>query len=407
MPWNDNKGSGGGGGPWGGGGNNSNGNKPSGGGDSPWGKPGGGNQPGNKPTGGGSGGGGGGKDRPDLEETLRRMQDRFKRKDGGGNGGGGNFGRGGSGGSGRGFGMAGLVIILAIGIVGWLFTGIYQVNEQERAVVLRFGTFHRYEEPGFRIRLPNPIERHIVVPVNTEIRTEIGGGNSQNLMLTGDENIIDIDFVINWRVYEPRDYLFNVVDVENSSGANVLIEQIGESAMREIVGTSAFEPITTTGRTVVETRTRDLMQQTLNSYKAGVEVISISLRGASAPDEVVNVQREVSSAEQDKAKREAEAIAYRNKVVPEAEGQAQRTIQEAEGYKAASVANARGEADRFNLVYDQYRAAPRVTRERMFLETMEKVIGRTEQTILDGKSGAVPILPLDQLRGRQQPTQGQ
>ena len=392
MPWNDNKGSGGGGGPWGGGGNNNNG-------ESPWGKPGGGNKPGGS-------GGGGGKDRPDLEETLRRMQERFKRKDGGGS----NGGSGGGGGLGRGrsFGAMGLIIILAIGVVGWLFTGIYQVNEQERAVVLRFGTFHRYEEPGFRIRLPNPIERHIVVPVNTEIRTEIGGTNTANLMLTGDENIIDIDFVINWRVFEPRDYLFNVVDVEGGNPDNhVLVEQIGESAMREIVGTSAFEPITTTGRTVVETRVRDLMQQTLNSYKAGIEVISISLRGASAPEEVVSVQREVSSAEQDKAKREAEAIAYRNKVVPEAEGQAQRTIQEAEGYKAASVANARGEADRFNLVYDQYRTAPRVTRERMFLETMERVLGRTDQVILDGKSGAVPILPLDQLRGRQQTPQGQ
>jgi membrane protease subunit HflK len=334
------------------------------------------------------------------------MQERFKRKDGGGNSGGGSgggFGRGG----GRGFGATGLIIILAIGIVGWLFTGIYQVNEQERAVVLRFGTFHRYEEPGFKIRLPNPIERHIIVPVNTEIRTELGGANVANLMLTGDENIIDIDFVINWRVFEPRDYLFKVVDVEGSDPNNhVLIEQIGESAMREVVGTSAFEPITTTGRTVVETRVRDLMQQTLNSYQAGVEIISISLRGASAPEEVVSVQREVSSAEQDKAKREAEAIAYRNKVVPEAEGQAQRVIQEAEGYKAASVANARGEADRFNLVYEQYRSAPRVTRERMFLETMERVLGRTDQVILDNKAGAVPILPLDQLRGRQQP-QGQ
>jgi membrane protease subunit HflK len=387
MPWNDNKG--GGGGPWGSGGNNN------GGGDSPWGKPGG-----NKP----SGGGGGGKDRPDLEETLRRMQERFKRKDNGGSGGGsGGGGRGG----GRSFGTMGLLILLAIGVVGWLFTGIYQVNEQERAVVLRFGTFHRYEEPGFRIRLPNPIERHIIVPVNTEIRTEVGGADANNLMLTGDENIIDIDFVINWRIFEPRDYLFNVVDTEGDPDDHVLIEQIGESAMREVVGTSEFEPITTTGRTTVETRVRDLMQQTLNSYKAGVEIISISLRKATAPEEVVSVQREVSSAEQDKAKREAEAIAYRSKVVPEAEGQAKRTIQEAEGYKAASVANARGEADRFNLIYEQYRAAPRVTRERMFLETMEKVLGRTDQIILDTKAGAVPILPLDQLRGRQQTPQGQ
>ena len=154
MPWNDNKG--GGGGPWGGGG--SSGGGKDGGGESPWGKPGGGsNGPGSKPPG-GSGGPGGGKERPDLEETLRRMQERFRRKDGGASGG----GNGGAGGPGRarGFGATGLIILLAIAVVGWLFTGIYQVNEQERAVVLRFGTFHRYEEPGFRIRLPSPIERH-------------------------------------------------------------------------------------------------------------------------------------------------------------------------------------------------------------------------------------------------------
>lgn len=389
MPWNDNKG-GGEGGPWGGG-------NSTGGGESPWGKPSGGPKP-------AGASGGGTKDRPDLEETLRRMQERFRRKDNGGSGGGAG---GGPGRPGRGFGVTGLLILLVVGVAGWLFTGIYQVNEQERAVVLRFGTFHRYEEPGFRVRLPNPIERHIIVPVNTEIRTEVGGANTPNLMLTGDENIIDIDFVINWRIFEPRDYLFNVVDTEGDPDKHVLIEQIGESAMREVVGTSAFEPITTSGRTTVQAQVRDLMQQTLNSYKAGVEIISISLRKATAPDEVVSVQREVSSAEQDKAKREAEAIAYRNKIVPEAEGQAKRTIQEAEGYKAASVADARGAADRFNLIYEQYRSAPRVTRERMFLETMEKVIGRTDQIILDSKTGSVPILPLDQLRGRQQAPQGQ
>jgi modulator of FtsH protease HflK len=383
MPWNDNKGGGGGSGPWGGGsGNNSNNN-----GESPWGR---------NPKG-GPGGKGPGSDRPDLEETLRRMQERFKRKDGGGSRG----GSGGGGGSGRGFGTTGLAILLGVGLVGWLFTGIYQVNEQERAVVLRFGTFHRYEAPGFRIRLPNPIERHIIVRVNMPIQTEIGAGPEGNLMLTGDENIIDIDFTINWRIVEPREYLFNVADENPRTRRHEMIEQIGESAMREVVGTSSFEPITTGDRTGVETRVRDLMQQTLNSYKAGVSIDSISLKGASAPEQVVEVQREVSSAEQDRAKREAEGIAYRNKVVPEAEGQARQMIQEAEGYKAASVANARGEADRFNLVYEQYRLAPRVTRERMFLETMERVLGRSDKIILDSKTGAVPFLPLDQLRGRQ------
>ena len=389
MPWNDQKG-GGGGGPWGGGSGGSGGSGGGNGGESPWGR-----SPGKGPQKPGS-------DRPDLEETLRRMQDRFKRR---GDGGGGGSGKGGGA---RGFGTTGLLILLGIGLIGWLLTGIYQVNEQERAVVLRFGTFHRYEEPGFRIRLPNPIERHEIVRVNAIMQTEIGAGTDGNLMLTGDENIVDIDFTINWRIAEPRDYLFNVVDVvDGRSQRHELIEQIGESAMREVVGTSAFEPITTGDRTGVETRVRDLMQLTLNSYQAGIEIVSISLRQATAPAEVVEVQREVSSAEQDRARREAEGIAYRNKVVPEAEGQARQMIQDAEAYKEASVANARGEADRFNLVYEQYRAAPRVTRERMFLETMERVLGKTNQIILDSEAGAVPILPLDQLRGRQPAPQGQ
>lgn len=392
MPWNDNKGSGGGG-PWGGGGSGSGG----GGGDSPWGKPGGG-PGGQKPPGGG--GPGGAKDRPDLEDTLRRMQERFRRKGGGGNGGGG-----GGAGRGRSFGVTGLVILLVIAIVGWVFTGIYQVDERQRAVVLRFGTFARFEDPGFRVRLPSPIEQHYIVEVNTEKRTPIGGENQPNLMLTGDENIVDIGFVINWRIFDPYKYLFNVVDEENSR--NVLIEQIGESAMREIVGTSAFEPITTGDRTGVETRVRTLMQQTLNSYDSGVEIISIAIGKATAPDEVAAVQRDVSSAEQNRAKREADAIAHRNRVVPEAEGRARARLQQAEGYKTARVADARGEADRFNLIYSEYRAAPRVTRERMFLETMEKVLGRTDNVILDNKSGAVPVIPLDVLRGRQPAPTGQ
>jgi membrane protease subunit HflK len=392
MPWNDNKG--GGGGPWGGGGGNNSNN----GSESPWGKP----------PGGGSGGpggpgkpGGGGKDRPDLEETLRRMQERFRRKGGSGGNGAGGSGRGG----GRGFGVTGVVIILALAVVGWALTGVYQVDERQRAVVLRFGTFARFEEPGFRLRLPSPIEQHYIVEVNTEKRTPIGGENQPNLMLTGDENIVDIGFVINWRIYDPNKYLFNVVD--ETDGRNELIEQIGESAMREVVGTSAFEPITTGDRTGVEARVKALMQQTLNSYDSGVEIISIAIGKATAPEEVAAVQRDVSSAEQNRAKREADAVAHRNRVVPEAEGRARAILQEAEGYKQSVVAEAKGAADAFNLIYAEYRAAPRVTRERLFLEMMEKVLGRTDNTIIDTKSGAVPIIPLDQLRGRQPAPQGQ
>jgi membrane protease subunit HflK len=186
-----------------------------------------------------------------------------------------------------------------------------------------------------------------------------------------------------------------------------LLEQIGESAMREVVGTSAFEPIITGNRTGVETRVRDVMQRTLNGYQAGIQIDQISMSKSSAPEQVVEVQREVSSAEQDKAKKEAEGIAYANKVVPEAKGEAQKMIQEAEGYKLSRVADATGETQRFNLIYEQYRAAPRVTRERMFLETMERVLSRTDNIIVDTKSGTVPILPLDQLRGRTQAPAGQ
>jgi len=378
MPWNDQKG----GGPWGGGPAGGGG---SGGGDSPWGKP-------KAP-----GGGGQASDKPDLEESLKRMQERFKRRSGSGNGSGG--GGGGGGVSPRGMGSTGLAILLGVGLVGWLMTGIYQVNEQESAVVLRFGKVHRTEGPGVRFRFPNPIETARIVPINRITETAIGEREEESLMLTGDENIVDIDFSINWKVNVPEQYLFNVAE------PGELIRQVGESAMREVVGTSQFEPITTGDRTGVETRVRDLMQSTLNTYQSGIEIVSISLKGATAPTEVVDVQRDVSNAEQDRAKRINEATAYRNKVVPEARGQAQRMIQEAEAYRESSVANAEGEAARFSLVYTQYQKAPRVTRERMFLETMEGVLGKTDKIILDSKAGAVPYLPLDQLRGRKKEAQ--
>jgi membrane protease subunit HflK len=373
MPWNDQKGSGGGG-PWGGSGGGSGG----GDGNSPWGRP---SRPGaGKPT----------DSKPDLEESLRRMQERFRRR-GGGNGSGG----GGSGGGrpGRGLGTAGLAILLGIGVVGWLMTGVYQVNEQEIAVVLRFGKLERTEGPGFHIRLPNPIEDARIVPINTITETKIGErGEEESLMLTGDENIVDINFSINWKINSPQLYLFNIADPKE------LIQQVGESAMREVVGTSQFEPITAGDRTGVEARVRDLMQQTLNAYQSGVEVMSISLKQAQAPAEVLDQQRDVSNAEQDKAKRENDANAYRNDVVPRARGEAQKIIQDAEAYKAASVAIAQGDAERFNLIYEQYQKAPKVTRERMYLETMERVLGRSNKVIVDSKNGAVPVLPLDVFR---------
>lgn len=363
MPWNDQK------------------TPPSGGGPtpgSPWGKPGRGPSSPN--------------DRPDLEESLRRMQDRFRRRGGGDNGAGG--GR-----PGRGLGAAGLGLILLVGVIGWMMTGVFQVNEQERAVVLRFGKYEREEGPGFHVRFPNPIESHIARRVNAPTETQIGARKEESLMLTGDENIVSIDFSVNWKISVLKKYLFNIADPDD------LIRQIGESSMREVVGTSSFEPITTGDRTGVEARVRQLMQQTLDSYDAGIEVLSISLKAATAPEEVIGAQRDVSSAEQERATKINQAIAYRNDRVPKAQGEAQKLIQDAESYKATSVANAQGEAERFKLIYEQYQKAPRVTRERMFLETMEKVLERSDKVIMDSKNGVVPILPLDQLRGKTKASQ--
>ncbi len=212
------------------------------------------------------------------------MQERFKRKDGGGSGDG--SGGGGLGGRGRGFGAAGLVILLAIGVVGWLFTGIYQVNvnrSRRSSPASAHSSAMKARASASACPTQSSTTRSSAPAPRSRRRSAVI--TKQNLMLTGDENIIDIGFVITWRIYEPRDYLFNVVDVEDPTRDNhVLIDQIGESAMREIVGTSAFEPITTRDRTGVETRVKDLMQQTLNSYKAGIEIVSISIRNAAAPE---------------------------------------------------------------------------------------------------------------------------
>ncbi len=356
MPWNDNNG-GKSGGPWG-----------SGGGDkSPWGKP-----PGDNNQGQG----------PDLEDSLRKMQERFAKR--GGNGGGRR--------GGGGLGAAGFGLFAVVALVGWMLTGVYQVNEQSQAVVLRFGEFHRTSGPGFHVRLPDPLESHEIVPVN-EIQTiTVGAGVQEGLMLTGDENIVDIDFEVYWKVNNPQDFLFNVKYPEDT------LRLVAESAMREVVGKRELDPILNTARDEVQLSVRDLIQATLDSYGAGMQVTEVNLAKSDPPAQVIDAFRDVTTAAQDKATTINQANAYANNVVPRARGEAQKVLQEAEGYKAQVIANANGEAARFRLVYEEYRKAPRVTRERMYLETMEKVIGRSDQIILDGNAGAVPYLPLDQLR---------
>ncbi len=360
MPWNDNKG---GNGPWG--------SDPggSGGGDkTPWGRP----------------SGGGDKEGPDLEDSLRKMQERFANRRRGG-------GRGGKSGGG-GFGAAGFALFIVIAIVGWLMTGVYQVNEQERAVVMRFGEFERTSGPGFHVRFPDPFESHEIVLVNKIQSIEVGTGVSEGQMLTGDENIVDIDFVVFWKVNNPQDYLFNVKFPDDT------LRAVAESAMREIVGKRELQPIITTARDEVQASTRELIQATLDSYGAGIQITEVQLAKADPPAEVIDSFRDVVNAAQDKETTINRATAYANDVVPRARGQAQRILQEAQAYRDRVVAESTGQADRFRQIYEEYRKAPRVTRERMYLETMEEVLGRSETMILDGDSGALPYLPLDQLR---------
>jgi membrane protease subunit HflK len=212
-------------------------------------------------------------------------------------------------------------------------------------------------------------------------------------MLTGDENIVDVDFIVYWKISDPQNYLFNIQNPENT------VKEVAESAMREIVGQSNIAPLLTEARQKTELAVAKLMQLTLDSYKAGIRVDQVQLQKVDPPAEVIDAFRDVQAARADKERLQNEAYSYANRVVPEARGAAERILQDAEGYKQSAVAEATGQSSRFLKVYEEYRRAPEVTRKRMFLETMERVFGGTDKIIIDGKggSGVVPYLPLNEL----------
>ncbi|MFW5660541.1 MAG: FtsH protease activity modulator HflK [Oceanicaulis sp.] len=367
MPWNDNSG---GGGPWGsgGGGNNNN----------PW-----GNGP-RRP-----GGGGPGKE-PDLEQLNKRVQSWLNGVFGGKGSGGGSGGGGKGGGSA--LGLAALII--AALWIAWPGSGWYQVGPGEAGVVLRFGEYSRTTAAGLRFKLPYPIERVIIEDV-TNIRSEsLGNTPREALMVTRDENIVDISFTVQWQV-DPanvRDYLFNVREQEQ------MVRTVAESAMREVVGTSDLQPIIGAGRGEVAQRAEEILQSTLDLYAAGVRIVGVQLQEAAPPGDVIAAFQDVISAEQDAERNALQATGYANRIVPEARGDAVRLLEESRGYRDQVVAEAEGQADRFTSIYQEYAEAPDVTRRRMFLETMERVLGRSELIILDQQgNGAVPYLPLDRL----------
>ena len=362
------------GGPWGGGGNRGGGNR-------------------------GSGGGGRGGDgqppMPEIDEIVKKGQEQLRVLMGGGGG-----GKGGGLGSGPGFSKRGVLIGLVALVVMWAFASFYTVRPEERSVELLFGQYYKTGNPGLNFA-PWPVVSHEVVQVTTERVTEVGTGRSAldtGLMLTRDEAVVDIEFQVVWNVTDPARFLFNLADPRET------VRAASESAMRDIIARSELSPILNRDRGSIAADLRAAVQGLLDSYESGIAVIRVNFDKADPPEGVINAFRDVQTARQERDRLEREADAYANRVLAQARGQAAQLQEEAEAYRAEVVNNAQGEAARFVSVYSEYVNAPEVTRKRMYLETMERVLGDMNLTILDnvtgseaGGSGVLPYLPLESL----------
>ena len=366
MSWN-NQGSGGGG-PWGGGGGPSGQWPPS--------------------------GGGGGATPPNIEEILRRSQDKLKRFLPGGLG------------SGRSISL----IIIGI-LVLWLASGLYRVQPDEQGVVLVFGKWNgSITESGLHWRWPSPIGSVQTPKVTVINRVNVGfqdasdlGGRvsgsrdvpTESLMLTGDQNIADVDFTVQWRIINAGEYLFNIRDPEST------VKLVAESAMREVVGQTKLDDLITTAREQVQSQTKVLLQQVLDNYGAGIGIERIQLQLTSPPPPVIDSFNDVQRARQDKERLQNEAEAYQNRIVPTARGEAASLIEEATAYKERVTKEAQGEGARFIEIYESYKISPDVTRRRLYIETLRDVLSGANKVIIDegadGASGVVPYLPLNEL----------
>jgi len=382
MPWQSQ----GGGGPWGGG--------SSGGG--PWGGR-GSSGGGGRGNGGGGGpfGPGGGQRPPDFEDVIRKGQERLKKIFPGGSG------------TGGGFGGRGILLVIAVLVGIWFLSGFYRVQTDQQGVVLRFGAWVNTTQPGLNWHLPYPIETVLTPSVEKISQINIGfrslGTNAsgsqrdveeESLMLTGDQNIIDIDFSVQWKIQDAGRFLFNIRDPEGT------VKIAAESAMREVIGRTDIQPALTEARAEIEAKTRDLLQQILNNYQAGILITGLKLQNVQPPPQVVDAFNDVQRALQDRDRLRNQAQAYRNDIIPKARGQAQKMIQEAEAYRERLINEAQGEAQRFNQVFEAYKQNPEVTKRRMYLETMQNIFARTDKVLMDSDSasGTLPYLPLDQLR---------
>ena len=353
MPWSNQSGGGGNNGPWG-------------------------------PRPGGSGG-----QQPDLEDILRKSQDRLRQAMPGGGG----------------WMFPALIALVIAGVVGW-FGFLVTVKADQVGIVLRFGEYVRQLPPGLHFRLPYPIEEVELPQVTRLNRVEIGMRSSESsglsvrdvpeesLMLTGDENIVDIDFVVVWKISDAPDYLFKI---QNPQGS---VKDVSESSMREIIGQSDIEPILTSSRAETEGKVQKLIQRILDGYQAGIEIVEVQLQKVDPPAQVIDAFRDVQAARADEERLQNEAQAYANRIVPEARGEAERILQSAQGYRDRVIAEAKGEAERFEKVLEEYAKAPEVTRKRIFIDTMQEVLSNTDKIIIDkdGGGGVVPYLPLSELQ---------
>ncbi|HYZ26384.1 MAG TPA: FtsH protease activity modulator HflK [Geminicoccaceae bacterium] len=343
--------------------------------------------------------GGGGQQPPDLEELLRRSQEKVKRLFPGGGGGG-------FGGNRR-----GLVLIPLIVVAIWLASGFYRVQPDEQGVVLRFGEWIKTTQPGLNWHFPSPIETVFTPKVTRVNRVEVGfrgaadlgsGGSTrdvanESLMLTGDENIVDINFVLLWQIKDAGQFLFNIRDPEST------VKAVAESVMREIIGKTPIVEATTEGRGAIELAAREQAQQILDDYGAGILVTQVQLQKVDPPSEVIDAFRDVQRAQADRERLQNEAEAYANDILPRARGESERILQEAQAYRQEVVARAEGDAQRFVSVYDEYVKAQDVTIKRIYLETMEDVLRDMNKVVIDRSAsggGVVPYLPLPELERR-------
>ena len=361
--------------------------------------------------GGGSGGGGGSRGPngggrppknndpqiPEIDEIVKKGQEQLRVLMGGRGGkGGGTGGAGGSGGPKFSRGTAVIGVLVATGL--WAASSFYTVKPEEQSVELFLGEYYRTGNPGLNFA-PWPLVSADVINVTSERTEDVGmsrSGNGNGLMLTTDANIVDIDFQVVWNINDPAKLLFNIRDPQ------LTVQAVSESAMREIIAASNLAPILNRDRGLIADTAMQNIQSTLDEYDSGITIVRVNLDKADPPNEVIDAFREVQAAEQERDRLQRQADAYANRVLAEARGKAAETLEEAEGYRARVVNEALGEADRFSAVLGEYQKAPEVTRRRLYIETMEKVLGDVDKTILDdaivnGQSGVVPYLPLNEL----------